>query len=134
MAKYNKENIQLETFLREKIREIVAEEIISLSEMIGDEPRHGQQAVDDSGHPVYWNAPEQKWVDADTWDAHPGNVEPEIYGPEDPDPELSMDPEDRKRMIDSLLNMEFEENKQVHMEHLTKMIRESVRRTLTSKK
>lgn len=145
MAKLNQKAIQLESFLRERIRKAIAEQMSTMTEWVpgGDEsaenfpPEHGEIKVDDdSGEILMWSAPEGKWVNADGLTGEVdvnGQPMPQSF-PEDPDPEDAMDPENKQRMLDSMLSMEFDENKQIQMEHLNKMIKESVRRHLKPEK
>ena len=154
MAKVNQKQVQLESFLRDKIREAIVEQMVSLNEWDPEEwdekpeeflPNHGEVDRHPDGERV-WNGLEQRWMDADEWDQEfgPGTIHqqeldargqpvPEL-SPEDPDPELEMDPDERAGRLDSMLSMEFEENKKIQMEYLNKMIKESVKKYFTLQK
>lgn len=154
MAKVNQKQVQLESFLREKIREAIVEQMISLNEWDPEEwdekpehflPQHGEVDRHPDGDRV-WNELKQEWMDAEEWDHEfgPGSIHQQELdasgqpvselSPEDPDPALDMSPEDREGMIDSMLSMEFEENKKIQIEHLNKMIKESVKKYFASQK
>jgi len=134
MAKINEKVIALEEFLREKIRESIVEQMMTLTEWDPHEPDegpedhqplHGAVRHDPYYGEMKWSEPDRKWVEAADWDS-------EFGGPRDP--ELDMHPSDREQMMNSLLSMEFDENKQVHMEYLNKMIREHVKRYMKASK
>lgn len=137
MAKLNEQKVVLETFLREKVRETIVEEMMNLVEWDPSEwdedprehaPQHGDESFSEEDGPMMFAGPLNKWIDAHSWE--------QMYDPMGgmQDPENEMDPEQRKQMYDSLLSMEFDENKQIHLEHLNKMIREQVRKYLKANK
>jgi hypothetical protein len=127
MAKINNKSVTLENFLREKIREAIIEQMISLYEWDPDEwdergqhgPSHGDIRNDpDTGSLEIYDENENEWISENEWEVR--------Y----PEPDLS---EHKKsdvpeKNIDSLLSLEFDENKKIQMEYLDKMIKESVKR------
>jgi hypothetical protein len=135
MAKLNEQQVVLEEFLREKIREAIVEEMMSLAEWDPHEwdedpasfgPEHGQSRMDPEEGEMVWSEPHRQWMDRHSWDS--------THAHDPSDPELQMDPRDRQGMIDSLLSMEFDENKKIHMEHINRMIKENVKKYMKGKK
>lgn len=140
MAKINKEKVQLESFLRTRIREAIAEHLTTLNEWDPEEwdesgdhgPAHGEERTDPyTGQVEFFDGKTNQWISQEEW-ASMADPEMDASGmpmselmPGEPDPE---DPRSRQAHIDSLLNLEFEENKQLHLEYLDKMIKESVKK------
>lgn len=128
MAKITTKDTQLENVLREMVRDVIFEE---LTEIMGDLVGHDEwktRTPDDPNMP--YHEPEdmenQYGEMPAPMDAMTAHMEP---GPT-VDPELGMNPAEREQMINSLLDMEFQESarKSIPLQVVREMIRESVRK------
>lgn len=125
MAKINNSKINLESFLKDRVHKKIVEQLISLREWDPSEwdeaPKrhnftHGEEAWFD-GVLGLWHDGLKAWMS-----------EREFEQAEQQEIEKTQIPD-----VDSALSVEFDDNKQVRLEFIDKMIKESIKKHLKVK-
>lgn len=126
MAKITSKNTKLESVLREMVRDVIFEELTSGFDSPMGHDSWKTRTPDDPNLPFFEPEDQEDMYGEPPMDAMTAHLEP---GPV-ADPEANMNPINREKMIDSLLDMEFQESstKSIPVGAIREMIRSSVRK------
>lgn len=123
MAKVIKEEKNLENVLREMVRDVITEELTetTLSRLGYDEWLQNAPSPDEQTYGRHEDVP-----------TDPGEYPEDGYDETMVDPEDEMDPQTKENLINSLLDLEFQESatKSIPVASLKEMIRKSVKKHL----